>query len=66
MLPETAHTNGVSMEILYGEQIRATDRYAVETLGIPSLDLMEAAGAGVGESFVECRTHPGYLAITRL
>ena len=52
MLPETAHTDGVSMEILSGEQIRATDRYAIETLGIPSLDLMEAAGAGVAAALL--------------
>ena len=35
------------MEILTGEQMRAADRHAIETLGIPSLELMEAAGAGI-------------------
>ena len=36
------------LEPLYGaEQMRATDRWAIEQRGVPSLDLMERAGAGL-------------------
>ena len=36
------------LEPLYGaEQMRATDRWAIEERGVPSLDLMERAGAGL-------------------
>jgi NAD(P)H-hydrate epimerase len=36
------------LEALYGaEQMRATDRWAIEQRGVPSLDLMERAGAGL-------------------
>lgn len=41
------------MEILTGEQMRRVDRRAVEELGIPSLDLMEAAGRGVAVALRE-------------
>jgi hydroxyethylthiazole kinase-like uncharacterized protein yjeF len=40
------------MEILTGEQMRAADRHAIEVLGIPSLDLMEAAGAGIADQLL--------------
>src|SRR5262247_3907863 len=41
------------MEVLTGEQMRRVDRRAIETLGIPSLDLMEAAGSGVAAALLE-------------
>jgi len=41
------------MEILTGEQMRAADRRAIEGAGIPALDLMERAGAGVAACLVE-------------
>ena len=37
----------MSEPLLDAEQMRATDRWAIETLGIPSLDLMERAGEGL-------------------
>ena len=40
------------MEILTGEQMRAADRHAIDVLGIPSLDLMEAAGAGIADELL--------------
>ena len=42
------------MEILTGEQMRAADRHAIEALGIPSLELMEAAGAGIAGELLRC------------
>ena len=42
------------MEILTGEQMRAADRHTIEALGIPSLELMEAAGAGIAEALLRC------------
>jgi ADP-dependent NAD(P)H-hydrate dehydratase / NAD(P)H-hydrate epimerase len=41
------------MEVLTGEQMRRVDRRAIESLGIPSLDLMEAAGSGVASALLE-------------
>ncbi len=41
------------MEILTGQQMRNVDRRAIEQFGIPGLDLMEAAGRGVAEAFLE-------------
>ena len=40
------------MEVLTGEQMRAADRHAIEALGIPSIELMEAAGAGIAEELL--------------
>ena len=40
------------MEILTGEQMRSVDRRAIETLGIPGLSLMEAAGRGIAEALL--------------
>ncbi len=40
------------MEILTGEKMRAADRHAIETVGIPSLELMEAAGAGIAAALL--------------
>ncbi len=40
------------MEILSGEQMRRVDRRAIETLGIPSLELMENAGRGIADALV--------------
>jgi NAD(P)H-hydrate epimerase len=41
------------MEILTGRQMRNVDRRAIDEMGIPGLELMEAAGAGVAEAFLE-------------
>jgi len=41
------------MEILTGEQMRRVDRYAIDDLGIPGLELMEAAGRGVARALLE-------------
>jgi NAD(P)H-hydrate epimerase len=41
------------MEILTGEQMRRTDRRAIDELGIPGLELMEAAGRGVARALIE-------------
>ncbi len=40
------------MKILTGEQMRAADKHAIDVLGIPSLDLMEAAGAGIADELL--------------
>jgi NAD(P)H-hydrate epimerase len=40
------------MEIVSGEQMRRIDRRAIEDLGIPGLQLMEAAGRGVAEALI--------------
>jgi len=41
------------MEILTGEQMRNVDRRAIDGMGIPGLDLMEAAGAGIARGLIE-------------
>ncbi len=50
------------MEILTGEQMRRVDRRAIDELGIPGLQLMEAAGRGVAErllaEYPEARASP--------
>ena len=40
------------MEILSGKQMQSVDGHAIDTLGIPSLELMEAAGRGVAEALL--------------
>ena len=40
------------MEIVTGEQMRRIDRRAIDGLGIPSLQLMEAAGRGVATALL--------------
>jgi NAD(P)H-hydrate epimerase len=40
------------MEIVTGEQMRRIDRRTIEGLGIPGLQLMEAAGRGVAEALL--------------
>ena len=41
------------MEILTGEQMRRVDRHVIETLGIPSLLLMESAGRAIAGTLIE-------------
>lgn len=41
------------MEVLTGQQMRNVDRRAIEGMGIPSLLLMESAGAGITRALVE-------------
>src|SRR5262245_13274990 len=41
------------MELLTGTQMRRIDARAIDERGIPSLDLMEAAGAGVARAMLE-------------
>jgi len=41
------------MEVLTGQQMRDVDRRAIEGLGIPSLLLMESAGAGITRALIE-------------
>jgi NAD(P)H-hydrate epimerase len=48
--------------LLDAEQMRATDRWAIETKGIPSLDLMERAGAGLAAVIAQ-RSPSGRVAI---
>lgn len=44
------------MEVLTGEQMRRADAHAIETLGIPGLLLMEAAGQGIAERILATRS----------
>ena len=48
--------------LLDAEQMRATDRWAIDERGIPSLDLMERAGTGLAR-LVEEVTPDGQVAI---
>jgi len=48
------------MEVLTGDQMRRVDRHAIETLGIPGIDLMEAAGRGVANAVL--RDNPNLVA----
>ena len=41
------------MKLLSAEQMRALDRYCIDDLGIPGLQLMERAGQAVAEAAVE-------------
>lgn len=41
------------MEVLNATQMRLADAYAIDTLGIPSLTLMEAAGRGCADALLE-------------
>jgi len=45
------------MEILTGEQMRRIDRRTIDEFGVPSVQLMEAAGKGVAEALLE--DYPG-------
>ena len=44
------------------ERMRATDRWAIEDRGIPSLDLMERAGEGLARTVADAAPH-GPLAV---
>jgi ADP-dependent NAD(P)H-hydrate dehydratase / NAD(P)H-hydrate epimerase len=48
----TASYRDVAMEILTGRQMRRVDARAIRERGIPSLDLMEAAGRGVAAAMM--------------
>ena len=45
------------------EQMRATDRWAIEERGVPSLDLMERAGAGLADLVTEVAPSGPVLAV---
>ena len=47
------------MELLTGSEMQAVDRYAIETLGIPALTLMDAAALAVFESLEEVHLECG-------
>jgi NAD(P)H-hydrate epimerase len=49
--------------LLTSEEMRSVDRVAIEDLGVPSLDLMEAAGRGVAEAMA---SHFGDLKDRRI
>ena len=48
--------------LLAADQMRATDQWAIETKGIPSLELMERAGEGLARVIAE-RAPAGRIAI---
>ena len=48
--------------LLEADAMRATDRWAIDERGVPSLDLMEAAGEGLA-GVVARRAPAGRLAI---
>ena len=41
--------------VLTCAQMRATDKYTIETLGVPSAELMERAGAAIAEEAEKLR-----------
>jgi NAD(P)H-hydrate epimerase len=50
------------MKIVTDEQMRAIDRIAIEVRGVPSLDLMERAGAAVADVILQ-RFQPAEVAV---
>ena len=51
------------MEILTGDQMRRIDQYTIEKLGIPGLQLMEAAGRGVADALLEDYPSAGAVGV---
>lgn len=48
----TAHNRRLPKELYRAEEVRAMDRYAIDTLGIPGIELMQRAGAAAFAAIV--------------
>lgn len=51
------------MKLVTGKQMAAIDRYAIEKMGVPGLDLMERAGQAVFESFCRMPETPKKITV---
>lgn len=51
-MPAESHSNQDPLIALTREQVREVDRWAIDTLGLPGIALMENAGRGAAESLL--------------